>query len=315
MEEQGENKSTSESPSQLRPIFTNINETIQQLAAIVLGAGTILSLGGYIIVQSYLKTWTDIQPYNVVPIQYLAAGAGFLFFTAVTVALIWLSFNLAKGRNLLLFIMIVVGISLLATNLSFGTSADFWLSLVFPLAIIFMAAGLIFIVQILWKFIYWISPKKLKDFFTRSVKPASQKNFELLSMRSFSIFVLGLIYTILGALSYNELIYSRLPRYFGGGAFSDISIILKDPDEWYELTRAIYQTDENVNYMYGLCLLAELDDAYLVIIPIVEGLDGQYYTITVPRASVLSIIDSDYGKTCSVNPATATPPPTTTEAP
>ena len=53
----------------------NIAKAVQTALAAAVGFGALLTANGFIIVNSYLATFTDIQGYDIAPSQYLAAGA------------------------------------------------------------------------------------------------------------------------------------------------------------------------------------------------------------------------------------------------
>lgn len=83
----------------LEPI-KNFLEFVQTIFSIGLGLSTLMLLSGFIIVNSYLRRFTDVHAYNVSTGQYFAAGISFwavgILFTAIIMFLN--GFEFSEGR-------------------------------------------------------------------------------------------------------------------------------------------------------------------------------------------------------------------------
>lgn len=69
-----------------KSIFTqadDIAKALQSVLAVVIGFGAILTVSGFIIVNTYLSAYTDIQSYSILPAQYLAAGVGLFVLVSI----------------------------------------------------------------------------------------------------------------------------------------------------------------------------------------------------------------------------------------
>jgi hypothetical protein len=82
----------------------NIARVVQTTLAAVVGVGALLTANGFIIVNSYLAKFTDIQGYNIAPSQYIAAGACpvVLVYQILLIFLcyfIWKLVNKSQNRN------------------------------------------------------------------------------------------------------------------------------------------------------------------------------------------------------------------------
>ena len=281
------NETVAEIPAQSAAVFSMISQNIQQITGLVLGLGTLLSVAGYIIVQNYLATFSQIQP-TVLPAQYLAAGAGFLFIAASIVTIVWLALNFSKGKNFIIFLIFMLSLLFLSQHFS-GVGSPFATNVVdFSTNLLYF--GLIILLgQWLGKLLYSLLPSRAKNFIASRNTAKEQKPRKLLSMANFSLFVLMLTCTVIGSIMYNASIYGNLPRYLGGGAFSTVYFVLKNPEEWQSLTNNIIDPN-NLSETVVVCLIAETEDVYIVgrkvnIDPLI------FFTFTIPRSSVLSLVD------------------------
>lgn len=278
--------------------YTTLVKLVQQFGSILVAIGTVISLGGYVVVHSYLWLITDLQPYSILPSQYLIAGTGILIFAAILVSLLWIAFR----ANIILMIVFSFGVLLILIILSTrsdSTIAEAFLTLLAPL--IWLGFG----INVL-RLIY----PRLPNFLKRFIPSLNIWGFfvkTLIQPMNGLVFLTTLIiYTIILGSFYGVYIYKDMPRSFGGGLYSSVSLILEKPDDWQALDIV---DANNVYKTVTLCLVTELENDYIFIDP------SKNLTFTVPRSAVLSIIDIDDEEICRVSITIPSPTPQVTPIP
>ncbi len=213
-------------PPSLASQIENLTKVLQSTLTLVVGAGALLSASGFIIVNTALASFSDIQVYNILPAQFLSAGALWLVVLAIIFVPLFRVFEqIAK------FVV------------------SFWISFRASFVFSFDRAA------------HGESREQIDE----EVKALQQDSIER-TIRAFRsrpfVIVIAIFTALVGSVIYGQGLYLHLPRAIGGGRPTSVMLVFDKPENLQVL--GLTSAPGAPRQTGSLLLLAELTDGMLV---------------------------------------------------